>query len=166
MTDVLKASRLLNAVTTFDIVTKQLVETVEAIFHIEDLFTLAKGNSFVALNYFQLICNLDYVIFTPIPALPVGIADTGIGADILYFFGISGSETRYPLTLKGKLAAIAECFRLQSIKMDKMITTDTLTAFMQGTGAAQIAQDAVNALLKGGGGGELAKAALPLVAGI
>ena len=135
-----KASKLLANIAVADLMTKDLVEMVEAIFHIEDLYELARKNSFIALNFFQLIVNLDYVILKPDAVMPVGSGSL-LGENI---------STKYEFSLKGKLNAIAECFRLQASKMDSMINADTLTAFMQGTGAAQIAQDAVNALLGGG----------------
>jgi hypothetical protein len=134
-----KANKLLNAIGSFDIVTRQLVEMVEAIFHVEDLFTLARNNSFIALNFFQLITNIDYVLFLGMchdkdqPILPANI--------------LAGNQTPYPNTLEGILLAISQCFKIQATKMDTLIDVSVITAFMQGTGAAQIAQDAVNAFL-------------------
>ena len=150
---------------TADIITKQIVEMIEAIFHIEDIFTLAKGNSFIAMNFLQLICNLDYVIFTPTDMSPAGSDATGLIGAAENVLGIGGKS--FKLSPEGKLAAIAECFRIQANKMDTMITIDQATAFLQGTGAAQIAQDAINAFLKGGGQitSALAQAAPVLAAG-
>ena len=129
-------------------VTKETVEALESIFHIEDLYNLARQNSFIAMNFFELVCNLDYVILTPMDAKPVGQDDTGIIGVVQATFSIDGN--RYPFTLRGKLAAIADCFRKQANKMDGMLSTEILSAFMQGTGAAQIAQDAVNAFANAG----------------
>lgn len=152
-----RASKLLQKINTADLATRELVEMIEAVFHIEDLFTLARANSFIALNFFELICNLDYVIFSPTEVMPVGTDTTGLIGAMDWIVG--GSTYKFPLSLTGKLAAVAFCFKLQATKLDSMLTGDVLTAFMQGTGAAQIAQDAVNAMLKGGGGGALAGAA-------
>ncbi|MCJ7559275.1 hypothetical protein MUO79_01490 [Candidatus Bathyarchaeota archaeon] len=59
-----KASKLLANITTADLMTKELVEMVEAIFHIEDLYDLSRKNSFLALNFFQLIkyCNIQEIV--------------------------------------------------------------------------------------------------------
>jgi hypothetical protein len=167
------SSKALANLQNIDLMTGELVETVEKIFHIEDLFKLSQKNSFLALNFFQLMCNIDYVILTPGRAAPVG--STNISAEILeLLFGFQGID--YPFSLRGKLAAVAECFRVQASKMDALISVDVITAFMQGTGAAQIAQDAVNAFLGagttavntavsgGGKGGKVASSILPEVA--
>jgi hypothetical protein len=161
-----KASKLLAGITTADLMTKQVVEMVEAIFHIEDLYQLSKGNSFLALNFFQLITNIDYIILTPGEMRPAGASDTA--GELLALIGVKGQV--FPFTIQGKIAAIAECFKIQADKMDKMVSVEQLTAFMQGTGAAQIAQDAINSFTKGGMAilQDLTKGAsqaLPLVAG-
>ena len=174
MTD--KTAKILSLVSAADLATGQIVEMVEKIFHVEDMFTLAKKNSFVALNFFQLVCNIDYCLISPNPVTPVGTSATGLAAIGTNLLGIEGGQfTNSPM---GKLAAVAECFKIQAAKMNDMITTDTISSFMQGTGAAQIAQDAVNALLSGGimlatgGAGGVAGAAksavpaLPAVAGM
>jgi hypothetical protein len=142
-------SKALAMVNTADIATGQLVEMIEKVFHIEDLFTLARANSFIALNFWELICNIDYCILSPTEVTPVGASSQGaIPSIIENVIGVSGSS--YKLSAKGKIASIAECFRLQALKMDALITTDVISAFMQGTGAAQIAQDAINAFANGG----------------
>lgn len=132
-------------VSVADVVVRELIEMVEAIFHIEDLYELARKNSFIAVNFFQLMTNLDYVILTPIKKIrPVG-SGTILGENVATEFNVDQDGL-----LKAKLGAVAECFRLQAAKMDSMINSEVLGNFMQGTGAAQIAQDAVNALLSGG----------------
>lgn len=143
-----KGSEFMKKVNAADIIMGQIVEMLEGVFHIEDMYSLARQNSFIALNFMELICNLDYVIFTPTEMAPAGatMSDGLIGA-AQNIIGIGGKTFR--LTPQGKLAAIAECFRVQAVKLDSMITNDLITTFMQGTGAAQIAQDAVSAFLKG-----------------
>ena len=160
-------NRWLDKIRSGDEATKMIVESIEAVFRIEDMFTLARSNTFIALNFMQLICNLDYVIFTPTEASPVGTATTGAVNIIRGTFSIA--DEKFDFSIKGKLAAIAYCFKIQAAKLDTMITTETLSAFMQGTGAAQIAQDTAKALLNGGldilkGTVQGAQQALPLLA--
>jgi len=143
-----KTARVLSLINAADLATGQIVEMVEKIFHVEDMFVLAKKNSFLALNFFELVCNIDYCLISPNPVVPVGTSVTGIMGLGTNLLGIQGGEFEH--SPMGKLAAVAECFKIQAAKMNDMITTDTVSAFMQGTGAAQIAQDAVNAFLAGG----------------
>jgi hypothetical protein len=145
-----KASKLLNTIGSFDIVTKQVVEMVEAIFHVEDLFTLARNNSFIALNFFQLLANIDYVLFVGMchdmkqKITPVG--GTNLGAELgSIITGVGGAS--FDNNLEGVLLAISNCFKIQAAKMDANIDVYMLSAFAQGTGMAQVAQDAVNAFL-------------------
>lgn len=157
-----KASRLLANISAADIMTRELVEMVEAIFHIEDLYELARKNSIIALNFWQLICNIDYCILSPGQMQPAG--ETNVMSELLELVGVSG--TAYPFTIKGKMAAIAECFKIQATKMNVLIDTNIVKQIIDATGAAQIAQDAINAFL--GGGMLVAKEAikaLPLAAG-
>jgi hypothetical protein len=144
-----KGAKLLEGISNADIATSQLVEMIEKVFHIEDLFKLAQHNSFVALNFWELICNIDYVVLSPGDVTPIGAAD--MGAIPSFIENVTGAGGRsFKLSIKGKVAAVAECFRLQALKMDSLITTEVISAFMQGTGAAQIAQDAINAFANGG----------------
>lgn len=144
-----KAAGALATINAADIGISQLVEMIEKIFHIEDLFTLARANSFIALNFWELIANIDYVILSPTEVTPIGAADQGALPSFLENVLGTGGHT-FKLTVRGKVAAVAECFRLQALKMDSLITTEVIAAFMQGTGAAQIAQDAINAFANGG----------------
>jgi len=158
-----KATDLLANISAADMMTRELVEMVEAIFHIEDLYELARRNSIIALNFWQLICNIDYCILSPGSMQPAG--ETNIMAEVLELVGIAG--TAYPFNIKGKMAAIAECFKIQAMKMNVLIDTNIVKQIIDATGAAQIAQDAVNAFL--GGGMLVAKEAvkaLPLAAGV
>jgi hypothetical protein len=144
-----EGSKALAVIGAADLATAQVVEMIEKIFHIEDLFTLAKANSFIALNFWELVCNLDYVILSPTEVTPIGEADQGAIPSFLENVLGTGGHT-FKLSARGKLAAVAECFRLQALKLDALITTDVISAFMQGTGAAQIAQDAINAFANTG----------------
>ena len=156
-----RASKLLANISAADIMTRELVEMVEAIFHIEDLYTLAQRNSIIALNFWQLICNIDYVILQPGQMNPAG--ETNVLSEVLEFIGVTG--TAFPYTVKGKIGAVAECFKIQATKMNTLIDTNLIKQVIDATGAAQIAQDALNAFL--GGGMMVAKEAvkaLPLMA--
>jgi len=157
-----KTSNLLANISAADIMTRELVEMVEAIFHIEDLYVLAQRNSIIALNFWQLICNIDYCILSPGQMQPAG--ETNVMSEVLEFIGVTG--TAFPYNIKGKIAAVAECFKIQAVKMNALIDTNIIKQIIDATGAAQIAQDAVNAFL--GGGMMVAKEAtkaLPLMAG-
>ena len=154
-------NKWLNIIGAVDEGTRSIVEMVEAIFHIEDLFTLAKNNSFIALNFYQMIANIDYVLFVAMThdinqkIQPAG--ETNLAAEVGSV--LTGTGAQFPNTLEGTLLAISHCFKIQAAKMDTLIDVNVLKDFMQGTGAAQIAQDACNALLNGAGA--LAKA-IPL----
>lgn len=130
--------------------TREVVETVEAIFHIEDFYELAKRNSFIGLNFYQMMCNINAVIISPFPVSIPGDTISGglLGGieDIL----IGGGSIAYKPTIRGKLMAISACFRAQAKKMDDLIDVNIIASFMQGTGAAQIAQDAINNFSQGG----------------
>ena len=141
-------SSKLETVEDISYVIKNVVENVESIVHIEDFFALAKGNSFLAMNFYELLCNINYCIFSPAPVRPIGQIHTGTIGTAEAALGIPSPE--FPCTLKGKLEAVSYCFALQANKMDGMISSEILTQFMQGTGAAQIAQDTAKALLNGG----------------
>lgn len=149
-----KASDLLIAMNEANIVTMEIVDSLNTVFHLNDLLALAQKNSFIALNYFQLICNIDYVLLMPYKVNPIGTINTGLTGTMDNL----GGNTRgvdFEFTVKEKIAAVAYCFQIQAAKMNDAITTDTVSAFLQGTGAAQIAQDAVNAFLEGANLGKI-----------
>ena len=145
-------ARSLDAISAIDEGTRTLIEMVEAIFHIEDLFELSKGNSFIALNFFQLMSNIDYVLLVGMthdkkqPISPAGSTSiAGEIAEVTY-----GGGNTYENNLEGVVLALSQCFKIQANKMNALIDVNAISAFMQGTGAAQIAQDAVNAFAQGG----------------
>jgi hypothetical protein len=152
MSSKIEKSNWLSKIDMFDIATRQLIEMVEAVFHIEDLFELSKRNSFIALNFFQLITNIDYVIFVGMchdpkqKITPAG--GSSLSTELQSIF--VGGASSFPNTLEGVFLAISHCFQIQAAKMDALIDVNVVTAFMQGTGAAQIAQDAVKAFATGG----------------
>lgn len=164
-------AKWLASIGAVDIGVREIVEMVEAIFHIEDLYELSKRNTFLALNFFQLICNIDYVIFVGMCHDPKqGIqpaGETNIGAEIASI--LVGTGAPFPNTIEGVLLAISHCFKIQCAAVMAMVTTTTLSDFMQGTGIASVVSDALNALLTGAQGltnlGKSAGEALPLLAG-
>ena len=144
-----QASELLLAFQEASIIAKDVVDTLNATFHLKELLELANKNSFIALMYYELICNINYVLLMPYSVNPVGTLDTGLSATWSEITGNTKGVT-FEFTPREKLAAVAFCFQVQAAKMHDMVSTDILGTFMQSTGAAQIAQDAINAFAGSG----------------
>lgn len=145
-------NRMLEAIGALDLGTRTIVEMLEAIFHIEDLYELAKGNSFIAMNFVQLVTNIDYCLLVGMvhdknqPIQPAG--ETNLGAELGSV--IVGSGAQFPNTIEGVILAISHCFKIQAAKMDTLIDVNVVSAFMQGSGAAQIAQDTIKSFSNAG----------------
>ena len=160
-------SKWLKVIGDTNIGVRQVVELVEAIFHIEDMYQLSRANSFLALNFFQLINNIGYCITLFLSRTNQDISPAGgIGTLAEGNYTLSGGgASSFPNTVQGLMMAISHCFQIQANKMDAMITTDLVSAWMSATGAAQIASDAVNACLNGLGAPAV-RQALPSPGGV
>jgi hypothetical protein len=172
-----KAHRILSSIELMDTATKTVVEMVEAVFHIEDLYQLSRTNSFIALNFSQLVTNIDYCIFCYLSHIAgaskeqnAGITPAGgtaILSEISSLMGIKQGEPLFENSPSGLLLSISNCFKIQSAKIDLMLDVNVFGTFMQTSGAALIARDAVNAVLGAGqtvvnAGTQIAAKTLPL----
>jgi hypothetical protein len=145
-------NKLLQAIGAMDEGTRTIVEMVEAIFHIEDMFTLARGNSFIAMNFMELMNNINYCLLVgmlhddKINISPVG--GENIPTEVGNVLGLGAYQ--FPNTVKGTVLSVAYCFKIQAAKLNTLIDVNVLTAFMQGSGAAQIAQDTIKSFSNAG----------------
>lgn len=97
-------------------------EIIESMFQFERLDALSKKSSVVAIVHAELVCNINYALLDQPGTREVLIGEATPTIDI------GGRHFEYDL--ESRLAAIAQAFRHSAVKLDQVITAETLADIM------------------------------------
>ena len=108
-----------------------LTQFVGTAFQLNRLDELAKGSVFLKIAYAELIGNVNYSM----------LHEPAVGNE---YIAVGGRQ--YPLTLRGRKAAIAESFRHFSNKLDDFLSTANIATLL---GSMDLVSDISRAALMG-----------------
>ena len=111
---------------------ERVKDLIEATFQLDRLERLCRGSSFLRVAYGELIGNLNYCILHQL---------TEKGNESIVIANIS-----YPLTMKGRKAAMAESFRHFANKLDDFLSTANVSTIL---GSMDLVSDISRAALTG-----------------
>ena len=108
-------------------------ELIEATFQLDRLEKLAMGSVFLRVAYAELIGNLNYAM--------IHEECETLGTETITIANIA-----YPLTLKGRKAAMAESFRHFSNKLDDFLSAANVSTIL---GSMDLVKDIASSALSG-----------------